>query len=496
MDNSTLLEKLDNIAPKSPQKQELTIADRLYGVPPETVLRLGSFAILNLSINLEGLQLLENACNYIFGIGEDSYEWFVFGVQEGLINVNREDNLIHFVPSKDLGIYFRDESSEEDISLFYQVIDRYCFEFFTYVSTFFEIELPEKDEEKRAFFIMPSGILDNLIHLPQYQATFIDVLNISFSWQESLFQLGEFDGSAEIANYICFPLARNGERAAAKSLLLRIISATKGITNLTSRANLATLLRDEADLDNARNLYKGTILGLVREKAFVQVVMVLSEISAIDRMKGRLSKAIFNLELVSMLNGCLKNHKSQAIARSQLSSAYRHARLYRLALRSSKSAIATFRTKGDYLNLGKSLITQGNIHYNLKEFEKSSQCFEESLSIASLLSDTRMTCDSLAGRARLLMAQHSFEDAKKLLDEVISLRQRSSDPNIGVEYQNLGTYYETSKNYQMALNWYNKALSSFRKYMPVEVGPCENCIKRVEALLEESTRKRKSLLGE
>ena len=94
------------------------------------------------------------------------------------------------------------------------------------------------------------------------------------------------------------------------------------------------------------------------------------------------------------------------------------------------------------------------------------------------------------------MAQQSIEEAKILLDEVISLRQRTSDHNIGIEFQNLGHYYEIRKNYQMALTWYKKALSSFRQYMPAEAGPCEICIRRVETLLEDFKRKKNSLSGE
>jgi len=496
MDPSTIFEKLDNIPPKTVQKQNFTVADRLFGMSPETIYRLGSFAVLNLSINLKGLELFENTCNLFFDTTEDTEEWLIRCVQEGLINVDRKKGSTQFLPSEDLGEYFRNESSEEDKTLFYQVIDRYCFDWFTYVSIILEIDLPVKDEDKRNFFIRPAGLLDNLIHLPQHQAYFIDVVNISYSWQESLFYLGKFDESADVSNFICFPLARNGDRAVAKSLLLRIISVTKGMANLASRINLATLLREEAKLDEAKSLYKGTILGLMREKAFGQLVMVHSEISAIERMKGKPFKAIFNLELVSILNGLLRNPKSQAIARSQLSSAYRHVKLLRLALRSSKLACVYFRTSEDYLNLGKSLITQGNIYYNLNAMEKSSQCFEEALSIASLISDSRMTCDSLAGKARLLMAQQSIEEAKILLDEVISLRQRTSDHNIGIEFQNLGHYYEIRKNYQMALTWYKKALSSFRQYMPAEAGPCEICIRRVETLLEDFKRKKNSLSGE
>jgi hypothetical protein len=118
-------------------------------------------------------------------------------------------------------------------------------------------------------------------------------------------------------------------------------------------------------------------------------------------------------------------------------------------------------------------------------------CFDEALDIGKQISDPQAICGALGGKARVHMLTKNLADVKPLLDEAIAIRQRNSDHSIGIEYQNMGYFYELSDNLNMALVWYQKALKVFEQYMPVEVLACERNISKIESKI---ARKGKPLL--
>lgn len=491
MFESSFLENIQEANKINSRKKLLPVPDRFSDMSQEEITKLGNFTVLNQSISLEGLRNFFNICGFPVPSDDHLEEWVLGGVERGLLQIETDNNSIFFLPKEDVHAYFEKELPEEIKTEYRLAGDRFYISWLTDISTELQIDLPQDEEARRIFFIGPNGLLDILAHSPQFHETFIRVLNVAVNWQELLFQLKKFEESADIVNMICFALARQGDRSLAESLLIRIISMTHGLTNLIARINLATLLREEAQLRTSLQLYRGTIIGLLRQKAFHQLVIVFSEIGAIYRLNGQLLPAAITLEMSSLLHGILKNNKSQAIARSQLASVYRYTRLYGLALRASKLACSYFRTSNDYLNLGRSLLTRGNVLYNLNSAESSLECFEEALSIGRMISDPQSICGALGGKARVLMLMNNLTEVKPLLDEVISIRQRNSDHSVGIEYQNMGYFYELSNNLPMALVWYNKAVKSFQQYMPVEVAACERAIRKVEGLMKNSNRIRK-----
>lgn len=203
--------------------------------------------------------------------------------------------------------------------------------------------------------------------------------------------------------------------------------------------------------------------------------------AAIYRQMGNLRRSAMILELSVILNRWLKNWKSLAIARSQLSSTYRYLKYYSLALRNSKKAVNYFRKTNDLLNLGRSLLTQGNIHYNKSKSDSALLCFNESLEIGKRIEDHQTEIGSTSGKARVFLSLKKYDEAQTLLEQAISLRERYNDHYIGIEYQNMGALHEQKGDYAMALGWYQKALVQFEKYMPVEVAACRWNIAQVQA---------------
>ncbi len=470
------------------RNQKIPLSERLAGQAQTDIQRLKYLTILNQAVSLYWLGFFFEKCDTSFLDDEDALSWIINSTEKGFIEVKAENDL-YFLAVKDLYAFFSNEIGEEQRTEYHLAADRYFFDRLKEIAVMLKIDLPKDQQAQRNFIIGSAGFLDTMIHLPQARPVFKTGLGLAVGWQEHLFWLKKFDEMSDLANSSCFALAREGDQKLAQSLLTVAIDNTKGLKNLISRANLATLLRQDSQLNLALRIYKSTIVGLIRRGAFRPLVIVYSEMGTIYEQKGNLFKAAITLEICCLMHAILKNKKSQAIAYSHLASVYRYAKLYGLALMASKYACEIFRKEKDYLNLGRALLTRGNIFYNLRAPNKALDCFNESLLISQQTSDTQAIAGALSGKARVMMFQNNLIEVKDLLDESISLRQRYSNHLVGIEYQNMGYYYEMSNNFQMALVWYQKALKDFQQYMPIEAAGCEQKIRKIEKQIE-STRSR------
>jgi tetratricopeptide (TPR) repeat protein len=295
----------------------------------------------------------------------------------------------------------------------------------------------------------------------------------------------EYRQAADVLFHTCFALARRGQTAMAENMLAAIAAKAQGLPGVVAQVNLATLLRQEYKLSAALRLYRKSILKLLNLRAFIQLAQVLSEIAVIHRQMGHLGRSVIFLESSAALNHILKNHTSAAIAHSQLSSTYRYLKMYGLAARNSKLAICHFRQTNDFLNLGRSLLTQGNIYFNQHKAKQALQSFNEAYEIGLRIADAQAETGAVSGKARVFIFQNRYDEAQELLEQAISLRERHNDHTVGIEYQNMAVLYEKRGNFAMSLGWYQKALTQFEKYMPVEVPVC----KRQIALAQKKYRK-------
>jgi tetratricopeptide (TPR) repeat protein len=483
-------EDLRRVNEAGSENKNMPVPDRLVELSHYSIDQLGCFSIFNQSLASDGIAFFFTICNLPFTSDEQVYAWVLLCLERALIEVEYDSNRVFLYPVEEVRFYFERELPTEIKKEYHLDADKFYVEWLMDIASQLDIEIPKDDKTRRAFLIGPQGLLSMLIHSPQYNGIFISSLRVAVSWQEHLFELNAYQEAADLVNMACFAIARDGQRQFTESLLARTISVTKGLPNLVSRINLATLLREESKIDSALKIYLGTIVGLLKIHAYLQLVTVISEMGAIYRQKGQLFHAAVLLELCSILHGILKNPKNQAITRSQLASVYRYLRFFGLAIRASKLACSHFRRTDDLLNLGRSLCTQGNIFYNLGMANSAMISFDEALTTGTLISDPQTICGSLSGKARVYLLINNLQEVKPLLEEVIAIRQRNSDHSVGVEYQNMGAYYEKDGNLNVALVWYKKALKTFEQYTPVEVAACKNNIASVEKKL---LKKRKPL---
>jgi tetratricopeptide (TPR) repeat protein len=483
MDENTFLKQINNETKHGLKYPQETLLERLNSLDPDSLEKIARYTVLNHCLDVQGMKQFFPFGEFKEITTESIQDWVLNCYRLKLLDLIEDGETSFFNPNEELFRHFERNLSEERKYQYHTIADKFLVSTLTQIAINLEMEIPEDENLHRAFLIGPNGLLDVLAHLPQIQDLFQTALGLALTWQNHSYQLKNYKEAADIVNMIWFALSRQGQAALAESLLVRIILVTKGSTNLIARLNLATLLRGQAKLQTALKLYRGTIFGLLRYGAITNLTIAFSNIGTIYRQNGFLLQAVIAHEFCGLLQGLVKNGKEQAITRSQLASTYRYMKLYRLGLRASKLATDYFRSNYDYVNLGRSLLTKGNIYYNLRSDVKAINCFDEALEIGKQIADFQSICGALSGKARVNMLINKLDEVKPLLEEAISIRLRNNDKTVGVEYSNLGSYFEAVGNLPMALGWYSKALNIFQQYMPVEVPYCERKISNLEKIL-------------
>ena len=353
--------------------QDQTIMDYLEKLEGASRDNLANLSILGLPLDFNGIKNFFGLSGIIWP-GDELLSWFVSCLETNLfIKVTGTENSALLWRLQDrVSAYFTTHSKVEDLKRYHRNADRFILENLSALATGINITLPD-GEARREAILGPNNFLYQVSHLPQHQEFHQSILNLAINWFDHLFWLEEYKEAADILNSICFALARRGQRKMAENMLAAVASKAKGLTSVIAQLNLATLLREEQRLLLALRLYWRTIPALLRQHAYFQLAQVLSEIAAVYRQMGNLTRAAAILELSVILNRLLKNGKSTAIAHSQLASTYRYLKKYTLALRNSEHAVAHFRKTNDLLNLGRSLLTQGNIYYNKSKSDPALQ---------------------------------------------------------------------------------------------------------------------------
>ncbi len=329
------------------------------------------------------------------------------------------------------------------------------------------------DESLIIQIIRPTGFIDFGAHYPQAPGFHDWSISRAYYWQEHLFAIEKYGDAADITNSICFALARKGHKKIAQGLLLRNAAATDGLHKSVALVNLATLLREDQEHKSALQIYRRALVPLFSQRAGHQIAGVFSEISNIHRDIGHIFRALVYQHLSSLMRSMIKDLKGKAICNNQLSILYRTLRLRKAALRYSKAAEKHWRFSDDKVNLAKTLLTQGNIYYQMGQSTNALQCFEESAEINFRIESFGEAASCLSGKARANIQLQNYDKAKEYLEEAISLRERFSDRRIGIEYENMGALHEAQGDFALALGWYKKALPYFERHQPAFAANCQ-----------------------
>jgi tetratricopeptide (TPR) repeat protein len=347
----------------------LSTAERISSFSGLDEKRLACLSIFYTSLSPDGLLNFFSICGLT--LAEDEMEnWIETGLRGGVLKLSEDENqpdLFFICVQEDIQKALLSKCSADDLHAFHQYADRYFEAQFREMASNLNIDLPKNEVPEtenaliRKWIIDPEGFISILSHLPQYRSLHISTVGTALNWQEHIFQLGNYKEAADLTNAFCFSLARQGRRREAENILARIANVTQDSTRRIALVNLAILLREEGQNAPALKIFKGQIPGLVVNKEYRNLVVALSEMSVVYRTQGKLLRAAILLECCDMLHGWLGNRQSQAIAKSQLANTYRQMRLFLPAKLSSLAAVNYFRKTNDLLNLGRSLLTQGNI---------------------------------------------------------------------------------------------------------------------------------------
>lgn len=490
MTNKTFDDQVIQLSKTAKKLEPAAFQERLADLSEADLVRLEAYYIIDAGYNFLGLKTLFEISDFPFQTDQELENWICKCVELGLLDVQVRDETIHYTQLAPLQEHFLKVVPKETIVKHLKLGDKLQVHLLSDIAKEFEIELPEDEADLRETLIHPDGLLSALIHYPQLGVVSNVALNIGLNWQKILFSLGEFKEAADIINAIFSTLARTGEGELSKALLFQVITKTTGLTQHAASANLGALLKEERELDLSLKICKQAARGLFKHKAYTQWIKTLSEIATIYNMQNRRISAVFLLEFCVLMNRLRKQPKQNTIPLSKLASVYRQMSLPRLAIKKSKKACDLFREQLDFVNLAKTLLTHGNSLRMINSLELAEKAYKEALDISLQISDPNTSASVLSGLAMVKLRKFKPEEAKPLLDEAISIRERFASPLISVEYENLGQYYEYEKNYQMALAWYNKALKSAKEYMPENVAICEKDIRRAEQKLEQSRQSR------
>jgi tetratricopeptide (TPR) repeat protein len=459
----------------------ISIFERLGSLDSSAKDQLANFSILGMGLDFEGTAQYFEIGGLVIS-ATDLLTWLAQCLETNLLLQleNTDNDIIQWMAPEEVYKYFVTVSKPEDLKRYHLNADQYLLKQLIQLAAEIGFLLSPGVTPREAV-IQLYGFLDQISHLPQYQKFHHSILNFALNWYGHLVQLEAYTEAASILNHICFALARRGQRTLAENQLALIANKTRGLTSLAAQVNLASLLREENKTSIALRIYWKAIPGLLRHRAFIQLAQVLTHMAAIYRQNGKLVRSALVLECSVLLDGWLKDRKSQAISRAQLASTYRYLHRYTFAMNNASRAVEYFRRSKDQLNLGRSLMTKGNIYYNLSRSDSALECFEEALQIGQQINDPQTSIGARSGKGRVFLFLRRYDDAQTMLEEAISLRERNNDHNIGIEYENMGALFEQKGNFAIALGWYQKALEQFERYMPVEINNCQRKITLLEA---------------
>ena len=334
----------------------------------------------------------------------------------------------------------------------------------------------ESDEKLLEEVLLPNGLIDFGAHHSQSSLFHDWVVAKAYYWNHHLYALEKYEDAFNLTNSIVFSVARKGKKNIAKEMLLRNISILSGKDRTISLINYATILREDQDFRNALKIYRRTIIPSIWQKSPHQLSGIFSEMSNIQRDKKQTLRAIIFQHISKLIRIITREERGIAICNNQLSILYRTYRKYRKSLRLSKAAERYWRSIGDEVNLAKTVLTQGNIFNHMKKPQKALSCFEESETLNRNLKSFGELASAISGKARAMLQLKDYDNAKKYLDEAISLRERYHDKRVGIEYENMGQLLEIQGKYALAQGWYKKALKNFEQYQPSYVSHCRNKI--------------------
>jgi len=342
---------------------------------------------------------------------------------------------------------------------------------------------PTPEQEPQA----ARDVLDQLAHQTQNMGLARWAVGTGLAWREHLFAARRYEEADDIVEVIVPVLSRWGQRDLAKSLLRDNIATREDFNKAVAQGNLASLLMDEGNLDEALATYQEVYRTFEQLDGKQQMAAVLSQISTAHRLKGDYDRAIKAQQASLEIWREIGNEEGQAASLHQLSMLYRHKEGYGGALETSKEAEAIFRKLGIEAHIAATLHERGLILNRMGQPKEAFARFQESLKINRRIGDEAGAGDSLAEIGKLLMLAGQMEEAIAATMEALEIARRLNNPEkMGIRLEALGVIHELQGEYEGALEKYQQALELVQKYHPPGVPIVEHAIARVRQKLAQA----------
>jgi tetratricopeptide (TPR) repeat protein len=312
----------------------------------------------------------------------------------------------------------------------------------------------------------------------------------ALKWQERLFLAGEYDAANDLVITAWAILASWGQKERAQALLERSIGTIFGLRKGVTQANLAALLQQEGKFKAALETYEQAILLFSSLGARDHKGIALVEIGNIYLEKGHFKRAFASYNASLETRRAIGDPEGQVNCLNQLSVLFYKQKRFRRAFQYSQEAEKLLRSLSakspsayDGL-LAPILQTQGAILRQEHHYPAALACFEESLAIHRRNGYLPGQADNLVEAGKVLLQTGELERGLSLIRESTEIRLRLEDPNIGVNYQAMGVYYEKCGDFQAAIEQYHQARIFFKQFQPLELSELRRRLVHVRILAQ------------
>jgi tetratricopeptide (TPR) repeat protein len=293
----------------------------------------------------------------------------------------------------------------------------------------------------------------------------------ALEWQHHLFKAGAYKAAGEIVTAVWDILARWGERDRTKALLHGSIATLEGPNKAVAQGNLAALLMEEVQLDEALATYQEVYRTFEAMEKRRDMAAVLNQQSIIYDMMGRYDDAVATGERGLKLIRELGDEEGQAIVLHQLSIFYLDKGDYATALARSEEAEKLNRRLHREAGIATNLHQQGlmltnlacTAHTNKERITHLSAAFErfqQSLVIARRIGHEPGIANCLGELGKLLRDAGQMGEAIAAFTEALDIFTRMGNPTrTGFALQDLGIVHELQGQHAAALEKYQQALN-------------------------------------
>lgn len=275
------------------------------------------------------------------------------------------------------------------------------------------------------------------------------------------------DGLAAVYHYRHMANSPKAEKQLLESVQVKqLLKDEQGL--VTSLIALGELTRYQGKKTEAIQYYQEAQELAERQGMKLEQARVLAGLGQLYRLKGDHQQSVDAcLQCVEILTGIREtentvNYKGLGMAHFRLGQAYKDLGQWSKAIDELKKALLATQKAGDRYYEGRVLTKMAEIHLLRGELDKAEKNYDKSQAVFSEIGSSAGSTIAMDVWGDLLCIQHKFDEALKIFEEGLSIKQQTKDDlGVGRSYFHIAECYTKSQEYDNALEYYSRALDIF-----------------------------------